>query len=231
MTLGPEMFGLKRISEVTSVSRGTGGSSTSNPIALNRRGIVSLIKLSAFLGNPKFSNHPFLSSQHGFEKRIHCFLMMRPLLISQLINLQEKTPKPTQTVLIIFSQINLQHWLQQLKQSSEVEKVHPLSFSCYKILGRQTILCMTGQTRSAPSSTTGTPERRSGSNTLTPIKTTSRIKAKLKKMKVKPSFKVGFHLFSKIHDSNSKNSYQTNKSMNLWGLLDADPDLVPSQQH
>ena len=34
MTLGPEMFGLKRISEVNS-------STTSNPITLNRRGIVS----------------------------------------------------------------------------------------------------------------------------------------------------------------------------------------------
>lgn len=44
MTLGPEMFGLKRISEVTSsISRGVSGSSTSNPIALNRRGIVSWI--------------------------------------------------------------------------------------------------------------------------------------------------------------------------------------------
>lgn len=47
-----------------------------------------------------------------------------------------------------------------------------------------------GQTRSAPGSATGTPERRSGSNTSTPLKTTSRVKAKLKKIKVKPSFKV-----------------------------------------
>lgn len=41
MTLGPEMFGLKRITEVNSTaSRGT-TSSSSNPITLNRRGIVS----------------------------------------------------------------------------------------------------------------------------------------------------------------------------------------------
>lgn len=40
MTLGPEMFGLKRITEVNSTaSRGT-TSSSSNPITLNRRGIV-----------------------------------------------------------------------------------------------------------------------------------------------------------------------------------------------
>lgn len=43
MTLGPEMFGLKRISDVnpSPVAKG-GGSSNSNPITLNRRGIVSL---------------------------------------------------------------------------------------------------------------------------------------------------------------------------------------------
>jgi hypothetical protein len=42
MTLGPEMFGLKRISDVNSSSSSKiTGSTTSNPITLNRRGIVS----------------------------------------------------------------------------------------------------------------------------------------------------------------------------------------------
>lgn len=41
MTLGPEMFGLKRISDVNSSSNSrVTGSITSNPITLNRRGIV-----------------------------------------------------------------------------------------------------------------------------------------------------------------------------------------------
>ena len=50
----------------------------------------------------------------------------------------------------------------------------------------------TGQTRSAPGSASATPERRNASsNFSTPIKSASKIqKAKLKKMKIKPAFKV-----------------------------------------
>lgn len=47
MTLGPEMFGLKRISDVSSIqptNKGN-GSSGSNPVALNRRGVVSKLVL------------------------------------------------------------------------------------------------------------------------------------------------------------------------------------------
>ena len=49
MTLGPEMFGLKRVSEVNNtplVSKGN-GSTVANPVALNRRGIVSASSRSA----------------------------------------------------------------------------------------------------------------------------------------------------------------------------------------
>ena len=49
MTLGPEMFGLKRVSEVNNtplVSKGN-GSTVANPVALNRRGIVSSSSRSA----------------------------------------------------------------------------------------------------------------------------------------------------------------------------------------
>ena len=52
MTLGPEMFGLKRISDVNStpasaVVKGN-GSGTSNPIALNRRGFVITLHINIF---------------------------------------------------------------------------------------------------------------------------------------------------------------------------------------
>nr|CAG4634685.1 EOG090X03EV [Alona affinis] len=49
-----------------------------------------------------------------------------------------------------------------------------------------------GQTRSAPGSATATPERRTaGSNTSTPVKSATKVKAKFKKMiKIKPSFKL-----------------------------------------
>jgi hypothetical protein len=50
---------------------------------------------------------------------------------------------------------------------------------------------ISGQTRSAPASAAGTPERRSGSNYSSPVKSIpNKIKAKLKKIKIKPAFKV-----------------------------------------
>nr|CAG4649193.1 EOG090X03EV [Scapholeberis mucronata] len=143
MTLGPEMFGLKRISEVSSVSRGTGGSSTSNPIALNRRGIPARIRKK----NPLF-----------FDDET---------IVNQSTN---KSPRKNTK-----AYPNTSNNIQPNQTSTLAASV--------KTMKR-------GQTRSAPGSTTGTPERRSGANTLTPIKSTSRIKAKLKKMKVKPSFKL-----------------------------------------
>nr|CAG4636038.1 EOG090X03EV [Eubosmina coregoni] len=47
-----------------------------------------------------------------------------------------------------------------------------------------------GQTRSAPASAAGTPERRSGSNYSSPVKSAIKMKAKLKKIKIKPAFKL-----------------------------------------
>ena len=52
-----------------------------------------------------------------------------------------------------------------------------------------------GASRSAPSSATATPERRTGSTSSTPMKNSAtKLKAKLKKVKVRPQFKVDKHL-------------------------------------
>nr|CAG4646912.1 EOG090X03EV [Megafenestra aurita] len=59
MTLGPEMFGLKRISEVNSpIAKGT-TSSSSNPITLNRRGIPARIRKK----NPLFFDDETIVNQ------------------------------------------------------------------------------------------------------------------------------------------------------------------------
>jgi len=52
------------------------------------------------------------------------------------------------------------------------------------------IVISSGQTRSAPVSAANTPERRSGATSVTPVKSASKVKTKMKKMKIKPSFKV-----------------------------------------
>nr|CAG4650838.1 EOG090X03EV [Simocephalus serrulatus] len=143
MTLGPEMFGLKRITEVNSTaSRGT-TSSSSNPITLNRRGIPARIRKK----NPLFFDDDTIVNQSS-----------------------NKSPRKSAKA----------HTGVSVSQSNQLAASQATSV---KIMKR-------GQTRSAPGSATGTPERRSGSNTSTPLKTTSRVKAKLKKIKVKPSFKL-----------------------------------------
>ena len=43
MTLGPEMFGLKRITDVTATPNKGNGNSGTMAVALNRRGIVSAV--------------------------------------------------------------------------------------------------------------------------------------------------------------------------------------------
>nr|CAG4636873.1 EOG090X03EV [Ceriodaphnia reticulata] len=143
MTLGPEMFGLKRISEVNSSASKVTGSTTSNPITLNRRGIPARIRKK----NPLFFDDD--------------------TIVNQSTN---KSPRKSSKVT---TAVGGSHSSQLALQTNTA-----------KIMKR-------GQTRSAPGSTTGTPERsRTGSNASTPLKTTSRVKAKLKKMKVKPSFKL-----------------------------------------
>lgn len=87
MTLGPEMFGLKRISDVntsTSASKGN-GSTTSNPVALNRRGIVSIFSLNSpflYVCVKKLMLQIVCVSLPGSERKIHCFTMTRRLSIS-----------------------------------------------------------------------------------------------------------------------------------------------------
>ncbi|XP_059352848.1 protein lin-9 homolog isoform X2 [Daphnia carinata] len=144
MTLGPEMFGLKRISEVNSSSASkVTGSTTSNPITLNRRGIPARIRKK----NPLFFDDD--------------------TIVNQSTNKSPRKSTKSNSGISASS-----HAIQSASQTSTT-----------KIIKR-------GHTRSAPGSATGTPERRSGSNASTPVKSTSRMKAKLKKMKVKPSFKL-----------------------------------------
>lgn len=91
MTLGPEMFGLKRISEVNSpIAKGT-TSSSSNPITLNRRGIVSYLMTFKPIIFPTLLFCFY--SQQELEKKIHYFLMMKQLLISLLTNLLGNQPR------------------------------------------------------------------------------------------------------------------------------------------
>nr|CAG4639045.1 EOG090X03EV [Daphnia magna] len=144
MTLGPEMFGLKRISDVNSSSNSrVTGSITSNPITLNRRGIPARIRKK----NPLFFDDD--------------------TIVNQSTNKSPRKSTKSNSGVSASS-----HAIQSASQTSTA-----------KIIKR-------GHTRSAPGSATGTPERRSGSNASTPVKSTSRMKAKLKKMKVKPSFKL-----------------------------------------
>ncbi|XP_046448791.1 protein lin-9 homolog isoform X1 [Daphnia pulex] len=144
MTLGPEMFGLKRISDVNSSSSSKiTGSTTSNPITLNRRGIPARIRKK----NPLFFDDDTIVNQSTNKS-------------------PRKSTKSNSGV----------------SGSSHSNQLAP-QVTTSKIIKR-------GHTRSAPGSATGTPERRSGSNASTPLKTTNRVKAKLKKMKVKPAFKL-----------------------------------------
>nr|CAG4643093.1 EOG090X03EV [Ilyocryptus agilis] len=60
MTLGPEMFGLKRISEVSSTSKGNGsGTASTNQVALNRRGVPARIRKK----NPLFFDDETIVNQ------------------------------------------------------------------------------------------------------------------------------------------------------------------------
>ena len=77
-------------------------------------------------------------------------------------------------------------------------------------------MVISGQTRSAPVSAANTPERRSGATSVTPIKSASKVKAKMKKMKIKPSFKVFFFCFYEDSITPDKNSKSSSVDSNFY---------------
>nr|CAG4641559.1 EOG090X03EV [Eurycercus lamellatus] len=141
-SLMPRILSLVDVNTATSSTNKGNGSTMSNPIALNRRGIPARIRKK----NPLF-----------FDDET---------IVNQSIN---KSPRKT-------AKSNATGNASQSSQASS----QPAS----KVIKR-------GQTRSAPSSAAATPERRTASsNASTPIKSATKVKTKLKKMKIKPAFKL-----------------------------------------
>jgi len=140
MTLGPEMFGLKRITDMSAAPNKT--NAITSTVALNRRGIPARIRKK----NPLFYDDD--------------------TIVNQSIN---KSPRKN-------SKANM------AGSGSNNSGQNPQS-TLAKIIKR-------GQTRSAPVSAANTPERRSGATSVTPVKSASKVKTKMKKMKIKPSFKL-----------------------------------------
>nr|CAG4646130.1 EOG090X03EV [Macrothrix elegans] len=145
MTLGPEMFGLKRITDVTTTvapcNKGI-GSTTNSPIMLNRRGIPARIRKK----NPLFFGDDNVVEQISIKSPRKCSRAIITGSVTESVTLTSHTPG--------------------VKGGKK------------------------GQTRSAPGSTATTPERRGGSLGTTPDKSTLKIKPKLKKVKIKPSFRL-----------------------------------------